>query len=159
LLYDELRHLARAQLRKRSRRDLVTTELVHEAYLKLFSDGGANAEDRLHFLALAATTMRNILIDHFRAGSAAKRGAGRFVETLDTNSVPLSDKGAVFQAVNGALDRLTLLDPRMGSVVEYKFFGGMTESEIAELLNVSKRTVSEEWRQARAWLSRELQQI
>lgn len=159
LLYDELRRIARVQLRRHSNRDLVTTELVHETYLRLYSRGGVDAQDRLHFLALAATTMRHILIDHFRAGSAAKRGAGRIVETLDTNSIPLADQGAVFNAVNQALERLADLDPRMGKVVEYKFFGGLTESEIAELLDVSKRTVSEEWRQARAWLSRELQPV
>ena len=157
LVYDELRRIARAQLRRRGGASLVTTELVHEAFLKLYSGSGSTANDRAHFLALAATAMRQVLIDHFRSRQAAKRGAGVEAATLETfHGAPLEDRGAMVVAVHEALARLESLDPRLARVVECRFFGGMTEDEIAEALEVSKRTVSREWRQARAWLAREL---
>lgn len=157
LVYEELRRLARGQLRKHGGGNLVTTELVHEAYLKLFSGSGSNAKDRPHFLALAATAMRQVLIDHFRARLAEKRGGGVDVATLETfHGASLEDRGSMVVSVHDALTRLDAFDPRLARLVECRFFGGMTEDEIAEALAVSKRTVSREWRQAKAWLAREL---
>ena len=156
MVYDELKLIARAQLRRRSRGTLMTTEVVHEAYLKLFGNQAARAKDRSHFLALAAQAMRQVLVDAFRSRQAEKRGGGLAPETLDTGSVPVEDRGAVLLAIHQALDRLAGFDERMAQVVVCKFFGGMTEDEIANALGVSKRTVSSEWRQARAWLAREL---
>lgn len=157
LVYQELRRIARGQLRRRKRASLVTTELVHEAFLKLYSGPGADAKDRAHFLALAATAMRQVLIDHFRARQAEKRGGGVEVATLDTfHGASLEDRGGLVLAVHDALKRLDAFDARLAKVVECRFFGGMNEDEIGEALGVSKRTVSREWRQAKAWLAREL---
>jgi len=157
LVYDELRRIARGQLRRRNGTSLVTTELVHEAFLKLYSGLGVDAKDRAHFLAVAATAMRQILIDHFRARQADKRGSGVKATTLETfHGVSLEERGSMVLAVHDALERLAQFDPRLGKIVECRFFGGMTEGEIAEALGISKRTVSREWRQAKAWLAREL---
>ncbi|MCP4203976.1 MAG: sigma-70 family RNA polymerase sigma factor [bacterium] len=158
LVYEELRRIARGQLRRRNGASLVTTELVHEAFLKLYAGPGADAKDRAHFLALAATAMRQVLIDHFRARQAEKRGGGVEVATLETfHGASLEDRGSMVVALHEALERLEGFDPRLARIVECRFFGGMTEDEIAEALSVSKRTVSREWRQAKAWLARELE--
>lgn len=157
LVYEELRRIARGQLRRRNGASLVTTELVHEAFLKLYSGPGGDANDRAHFLALAATAMRQVLIDHFRAWQAEKRGGRMKAATLETfHGAPLEERGGMVMAVHDALERLDRFDPRLAKVVECRFFGGMNEDEIGEALGVSKRTVSREWRQAKAWLSREL---
>lgn len=157
LVYEQLRRIARGQLRRRGAASLVTTELVHEAFLKLYSGAGVSANDRAHFLALAATAMRQVLIDHFRSRRAEKRGGGVEAATLETfHGAPLEDRGGTVLAVHEALDSLAKLDPRLAKVVECRFFGGMNEDEIGAALGVSKRTVSREWRQAKAWLAREL---
>lgn len=157
LVYGELRRIARGQLKRQNGASLVTTELVHEAFLKLYSGPGADANDRAHFLALAATAMRQVLIDHFRARQAEKRGGGVEAATLETfHGAPLEDRGGVVLAVHDALERLGRFDARLAKLVECRFFGGMNEDEIGVALGVSKRTVSREWRQAKAWLAREL---
>ncbi len=155
-VYHELRRLARAQLGRSSANTLHTTELVHEAYLKLFDARRLEAADRVHFLSLAARAMRQILIDHFRRRSAHKRGGNLSQETLNEGSVSLGHRGATLLALDEALIRLASRDQRLGKVVEYKFFGGMKESEISAVLGVSVRTVSNDWRRAKAWLSLEL---
>lgn len=152
-VYGELRRLARAQLRRRSGNTLATTELVHEAYLRLFDDRRIDSHDRIHFLSLAARAMRQILIEHFRARSAGKRGGGTPDATLDGERVAARDRGEALLAIDAALDDLGRRDPRLGRVVEYKFFGGMTEAEVATALGVSPRTVSNDWRRAKAWLT------
>lgn len=159
LVYGELKRIARAQLRKGPRGSFNTTELVHEAYLKLDSGAGAKANDRPHFLALAARAMRQVLIDHFRAQRAEKRGGPNEPETLGTvDGAVRHGRGDMILAIHAALERLEVLDPRLARVVECKFFGGMKETEVAAALGLAKRTVSRDWRQAKAWLARELQE-
>jgi RNA polymerase sigma factor (TIGR02999 family) len=156
-LYEPLRELARRELRRAGAGTLQTTELVHEAYLKLCDASRLAARDRSHFLALSARAMRQILVDHFRARSAGKRGGRQVVVALEEGALPAATRGEVVLAIDEALERLSRLSERTGRVVELKFFGGMTEPEIAEELEVSVRTVSGEWRRARAWLTRELE--
>lgn len=154
--YTELRRIARASLRSRPSRTLDTTSLVNEAYVKLFEGRSPAFEDRTHFFAVSARAMRQILVDHFRARSARKRGAGAVVLTLDDALVPDQERGEMILAIHEALERLATHDERLARVVEYKFFGGMTEQEIAEVLQLTTRTVSNDWRLARAWLVHEL---
>jgi len=157
-LYAPLRELAGRQLRRASGGGaLQTTELVHEAYLKLCDASRLGARDRAHFLALAARVMRQVLVDHFRAAGAGKRGGGALRIELEEGAIPADQRGGeLVLAVDAALDRLTVQSERAGRVVELKFFGGLTEPEIAEALEVSVRTVSAEWKKARAWLWLEL---
>lgn len=158
-LYGPLRELAHRQLRRSSGGALQTTELVHEAFVKLCDASELSARDRSHFLAVSARAMRQILVDHFRSRSAQKRGGAFARVELREGSIPVDGRGEVLLALDEALHRLALLSGRAGRVVELKFFGGMTEPEIAEELEVSVRTVSTEWRRARAWLTRELQAV
>lgn len=154
-LYGELQRLARGQLRRSRSDHLQTTELVHEAFLKMCRADQLSASNRGHFFAIAASAMRQILVDHYRRGAALKRGAGQ-VETLDENAPVSGHEGATVLAVDEALSRFVELDERAARVVEMKFFGGLGEPAIAEALGVSVRTVSGDWRRARAWLNREL---
>jgi len=158
-LYEPLRALARRQLRRAHGGALQTTELVHEAYLKLCDSAQLSARDRTHFLALSARAMRQILVDHFRARVAGKRGGQQLTVPLDSREIPVGARGEIVLAIDEALGRLSALNQRTGRVVELKFFGGMTEPEIADELEVSVRTVSNEWRKARAWLTRELEAV
>lgn len=154
-LYAELQRLARSQLRRGRSDHLQTTELVHEAYMKLCQAEKLSANDRSHFFAIAASAMRQILVDHFRRAASQKRGEGK-AETLDEAMMLRADDGATVLAIDEALSRFGELDPRAAHIVELKFFGGMTEPEIAGALDISMRTVSGDWRRARAWLNREL---
>lgn len=154
-LYEALQRLARGQRRRSPSSALQTTELVHEAYLKLCRAERLSPADRSHFFAIAASAMRQVLVDHHRRASAGKRGAGA-AETLDENALAGRQRGATLLAVDAALVRFEALDPRAAKVVELKFFGGCTEEAIAHSLGVSIRTVSGDWRRARAWLNREL---
>lgn len=154
LVYDELRALAQRQLgRERPGHTLEATGLVHEAYVKLAGGGPLDAGDRAHFLAIAARAMRQVLVDHARRKMAAKRGGGweRTTLTDSAGSVDFSNEEML------ALDRaLEELDERQRQVVEYRFFGGMEEEEIAAVLGVTARTVRRDWAKARAWLYRSL---
>ncbi len=155
-LYGELQKLARVQLRRSSGGSFQTTELVHEAYLKLCSAEQLAAGDRAHFFSIAAGAMRQILVDHFRRNTAAKRGGKEKPVTLDEQSLRRQQDGASVLVIDQALTRFAEIDERAAKVVEMKFFGGLTEEEIAEGLGISQRTVSGDWRRARAWLNREL---
>jgi RNA polymerase sigma-70 factor, ECF subfamily len=152
-VYDELRGMARARLRGRPGSSMQPTVLVHEAYLKLARAGTVNAADRSHFLAIAATAMRQVVVDHARAALSQKRGGGWQQTTLEAEpaAVQLAPEDVI--ALDRALDRL---DPRQRTVVECRYFAGMEEEEIAEALGVSSRTVRREWVKARAWLYTEL---
>ena len=152
LVYEDLRRLARRQLRREyGERTLTPTTLVHESYFKL-GGGAMAARDRAHFLALAARAMRQVLVDRARERNAAKRGGGALERTTLTDGVwvkELDDAGVL------ALDEaLAALDPRQRQVVECRFFGGMAEEEIAEALGISERTVHRDWVKARARLYR-----
>lgn len=155
-VYDELRGLAARYLsRERTDHTLQPTALVHEAFLKLHARGIVTG-GRTHFLALAATAMRQILVDHARAKAAVKRGGGWKKVTVSEAS-SLSDGGVEdVLAVNDALVKLAALDPVAARIVEMRFFAGLTEVEIASELDISDRWVREQWGHARAWLRREM---
>jgi len=157
LIYDELRRLARGYLR-RERRDhtLQPTALVNEAYLRLVDQSQVNWQNRAHFFGAAARLMRQILINHAVARGAAKRGGS--AERVSLNEVDLFpvEQAVDLVALDEALQRLEKLDPPQGRIVELRFFSGLTNEEIAEVMSISLATVSREWRTARAWLRREL---
>lgn len=151
-LYAELRGMARRELAATPRGTLCTTALVHEAFLKL--DGASlDVSERGPFMALAARTMRHVLIDHLRSGKADKRGGDRIKVTLATD-VPVPDSTSVIdlQDLEQGLQALEAVDPRLVSVVECRFYGGMAFDEIARHLCVSESTVYRDWRTARAFL-------
>lgn len=156
-VYDELRRMAHQKLRhERQGHTLSTTALVHEAYLKLVDQTRIEWEDRLHFFAMSSRIMRNILIDYARRRNAQKRGGDAPHVQFDEAFISADTSAQVFLALDEALKRLAKVDERLGRVVEYRFFGGMREKEIAELLGVSKRTVRRDWRKAKGWLARAL---
>jgi RNA polymerase sigma factor (TIGR02999 family) len=150
LLYEELREIAHRH--RGPDASLVTTALVHEAYLKLVDQSRAQWNDRAHFLALAAVVMRHILTDRARTQLAAKRGGGYGIVTLDDDTVASDDRPAALLQIHEALDRLAVVDERLAHVVEYRFFGGLTHDEIAVALGVTVRTVERDWAKARVLL-------
>jgi RNA polymerase sigma-70 factor, ECF subfamily len=155
-LHEELRRLAARSLRsERAGHSLQPTDLVHEAFLRLF---GTELElaDRRHFFALASRTMRRVLVDHARSRRRQKRGSGEGVVTLDEALAASPDRPEALLQLDEALERLTALDGRQGQVVELHYFGGLTYDEAAVVLEVSPATVKRELRSARAWLKREL---
>jgi RNA polymerase sigma factor (TIGR02999 family) len=156
-IYAELRSLAAGYLRgERPGHTLQPTALVHEAFLRLGSLSGC-AESPARFKALAARTMRNVLVDHARRRAAAKRGGERQRVTLDEGLAFLARGELDVLALHEALERFAALDERAARVVELRFFGGLTEPEAAEALGVSLRTVEGDWRMARAWLREALE--
>lgn len=158
LVYEDLRRVAHRQLgRERADHTLSTTALVHEAYLRLVDQTRARWVDRAHFFAVAAGVMRRILVDYARRYRAAKRGGDAQHLDLDNVQVSLEQRSEMLIGLDEALGRLAELNPRLSQVVEYRFFGGMTEEETAEALGVTDRTVRRDWIKAKAWLSRELQ--
>jgi RNA polymerase sigma factor (TIGR02999 family) len=160
--YNELHRLARRQLRhRRSGQTLTPTALVHEAFLKLVRRPVV-LEDQTHFFALAARAMRQILVDYARAHCSQKRNRGFRATTLDEGAEGAIAVDAVAEDLIGidrALGRLELLDERLAQIVEWRFFGGMTEEEIARNLNVTPRTIRRDWQKARAFLYRELHAV
>jgi RNA polymerase sigma factor (TIGR02999 family) len=156
LVYAELKRIAAAHLR-RERRDhtLQATALVHEAYLRLIGQT-IDWQSRAHFFATAARMMRRILVDHARAQRALKReGALLRVDWNETLNYAEQRSGELV-ALDDALLRLASFDPRQSRIVELRFFGGMTEEEIGEVLGVSSRTVKRDWTIAKSWLYGEL---
>src|SRR5262245_32326286 len=154
--YAELRRLAHAQLRRlRPGQTLTTTSLVHEAFVKLVRRP-VDTVDEVHFFSLAARAMRQILVDYARQRGARKRGAHLRPETLEEGAVAAETLADELLAIDEALSRLHALDERLAQVVEWRFFGGMTEQEVADALGVTVRTVRRDWQKARAFLSREL---
>ena len=150
LVYEDLRRVARRQLgRERPGHTLDATALVHESYMRLVSNLPLDAIDRAHFLAIAARSMRQVLIDHARRVAARKRGSGWQVTTL-TGGFPATAMAA--DELLALDDALSGLAPRQRQVVECRYFAGMEETEIALALGVSERTVRREWVKARAWL-------
>ena len=156
-LYDELRRLAHAKLARRSGETLSTTELVHETYLRLADAPGATWKDRAHFFALASRAMRFVLIDLARARQAEKRGGGQARVTLEELDVGKADRPEELLAIDEAMAALERVSPRLAAIVQYRFFGGMSHEEIAEVVNVSVPTVKRDWARARAWLYRFVQ--
>ena len=157
LVYDELRELASRYLnRERQDHTLQATALVHEAYMNLVDQTRVEWKNRAHFFGVAATAMRRLLINHAVARKTQKRGGDlRRVEWDE--AVALYEERAIdLLGMNEALERLAGIDPRQARLVELRFFGGLSNQEIAEVLSVSMRTVEREWRMARAWLKSEL---
>lgn len=157
LVYQELHAAAHRQLARRGPGDsLVTTALVHEAYLKLVDRSRAAFNDRGHFFAVAARAMRQILVDQARKRSSEKRGGRLRRIDLEAETVALEERAAEVVALDEALGRLEAIEPRLGQVVELRFFGGLSVEEAAEALDVSPPTVKRDWRKARLFLHREL---
>jgi RNA polymerase sigma factor (TIGR02999 family) len=153
LVYEELRAIAHRRLAAREvGGTLVTTGLVHEAYLKLVDQSNAEWRDRAHFLALASVAMRHILIDRAKARTRLKRGGVRRRVTLDDAIGSVEDQAESLLEIDDALDRLAQIEPRLAHVVECRFYGGLTEEEIAEALGVTTRTVERDWAKARMLL-------
>ena len=157
LVYDELRRVARAHLRReRPGHTLQATALVHEAYLRLVGGGGTTPRNRTHLFAMAARLMRQILVDHARRKDARKRGGAATVIALQ-ESVPAPEIAVVdVLALDEALTELSALDPRLCQVVELKFFAGLNIDETAEALHVSAATVERDWMVSKAWLHQRL---
>jgi RNA polymerase sigma factor (TIGR02999 family) len=157
IVYQELRQAAGGVLRsERPDHTLQPTALVHEAYLKLVGSGGIPARDRSHFLSIAARAMRQILVDHARRRGARKRGKGEAPVLLDFAIADAAMPVDELVALDDALEQLSAQNPRLRSVVELRFFGGLNEDQIAETLGVTTRTVQRDWVRARAWLYREV---
>jgi RNA polymerase sigma factor (TIGR02999 family) len=158
VVYDELRSMAHRQLRQeRDGHTLATTDLVHEAWLRLAPDPDGGVMERAQFFAIASAAMRRVLIDHARRHQAAKRGGGARAITLDDAQIAATESSAELVALDDALSRLAELDDRLARVVECRYFGGLSEDETARGLGVTARTVRRDWVKAKAWLYREPQ--
>ena len=157
LVYDELRRQARGFLSKeRADHTLQPTALVHEAYLKLVDQTRVSWQNRAHFFGIASQLMRRIVIDHARAHASGKRGGAAIRLSLDDVRIPPEERAAGLIALDEALKDLAQFDERKSQIVEMRFFGGLTDEEIAEVLQISTRTVLRDWKTARLWLYREL---
>jgi RNA polymerase sigma factor (TIGR02999 family) len=158
VVYNELRTIAHRHLAAMGRSATVqTTALVHEAYLKLVDQSRGEWKDRAHFFALASLSMRHILVDQAKARVALKRGGERRQVTLDDAEIGADDQPEALLQLNDAMDRLAETQPRLARVVECRFFGGLTEEEIAEALGLTVRTVQRDWAKARMLLRRALE--
>lgn len=158
LLYEELRRIAHRQLSgERSGHTLCTTALVHETYVKLADQTRARFSSRVHFLSVAALAMRRILVTHARKVHAEKRGGGRERLDLDQVDIPVEQRAEALVELDGALDRLATLNPRLSRIVECRFFGGMSEEETASALGITARTVRRDWVKAKGWLLQDLE--
>jgi len=164
LVYGELRRLAHKFMQQeRPDHTLQATALVSEAYLRLVDIRAVDWQDRAHFMAIAAQTMRRVLVDAARARAAEKRGGG--LERVDGGAsgvdldglpAPGTDRALELCALDEALDALARMDARRAKVIELRFFGGLTVEETAEILQISPQSVMRDWKLARAWLTREL---
>ncbi len=157
LVYQALRRLARHQLAGQpAGRTLTTTVLIHEAYLRLVDQRSARFEDRVHFYAYAARVMRTVLVDAARERAAQKRGGAWRAVELDERHLAVDAQADLVLAVDQALGRLAHEDERLARLVECRFFGGMTDEEVAQVLGVSDRTLRRDWLKARTWLHAQL---
>lgn len=153
LIYPQLRKLAQDYLRgERADHTLQPTALVNEVYLRLGNQQDKDWKNRAHFLAVSATIMRQVLVDYARMRRSKKRGGGVPKVALDSLQLVAEGRPEKMMALDEALLRLSKLDARQSRIVELRFFGGLSDEEIAEVLDISKRTVQREWQYARAWL-------
>jgi len=156
-VYDDLRAIARRQLAIRAGGGtLSTTGLVHEAYLKLVAQARVSWKDRAHFVALAALAMRHVLVDRAKARLAGKRDGERQRISFDEAVIPSEDQPELLLELSDAIDQLARVEPRLAQVVDCRFFGGMSEDEVAEAMGVTTRTVQRDWAKARMLLRRAL---
>lgn len=157
LLYDDFRRLAGLYLKDEGcGHTLQPTALVHEAFLRMIDQTRVEWHGRTHFFAIGAQAMRRILVDHARRRRRLKRGGGRVRITLNERLAVSPARDEDLLAVDDALKKLAEVDPRQATIVELRFFGGLSVEEVAEVLGASKRTVEAEWTMVRAWLRREL---
>ncbi len=155
-IYAELHRLAASFLRnERAHHTLQPSALINEAYLRLVEHKTMPAVDRAHFMRQAARAMRNVLIDHARQKRARKRDHSLLEPTLDQTIADFSPEE--YLTIDNALSRLEVWDPRQAEIVELRFFGGLSVTEIAETLSISEKTVKRDWAMARAWLRTELE--
>jgi RNA polymerase sigma factor (TIGR02999 family) len=159
LVYQELRRLAEGYVRREQAKSVQATELVHEVYLRLLKDPSPQWQDRGHFLAIAAISMRRLLVERARARGASKRGGDQIAVTLDERLLPEAATGDPVDliAVDRALEALARAHPEHARVVELRFFGGLSVDEMANVLDLSPATVKRHWTFAKAWLLREMQ--
>jgi RNA polymerase sigma factor (TIGR02999 family) len=155
-IYEELHRIAHRELRRRRGASLQTTELLHDAYVKLVDQTRLEVEDRSHFMALAATAMRHILVDIARARHTQKRGGNWQRISLTDVGVTPGEGWEDIMALHAALERLEGFDERMCRVVECRYFGGLTVEETASALGIAPRTVDRAWQKAKLWLYREM---
>ena len=157
-LYEELRVIAHRRIARRpDGGTLETTGLVHEVYLKLVDQPRAEVQDRAHFLALASLAMRHVLVDRAKARGRLKRGGATGLVTFDEERIAVDDQPEALLQLDDALSWLAELEPRLARVVECRFFGGLSEAEIAQALGVTERTVQRDWAKARMLLRRALE--
>ena len=158
LVYEELRRLAHHfMVGQRPEHTLQTTALVNEAYMRLADQTKPSWQNRAHFFAVAARAMRQILVNYARSNRAQKRGGGALKVELDEVAIISPEESKEIVDLHEALERLTALDSRKAQVVELKYFGGLNYDEMAEVLKISPVTVRRDWRFAKAWLYKELQ--
>ena len=157
LVYREMRRRAGAHLQhERNDHTLQPTALVHEAYMRLVGQERVAWQNRAHFFAIASQMMRRILVDHAREHQAAKRPGAGVKVMLDDRIGAAQPRECEFIALDQALVELTRIDPRQGLIVELRYFGGLSEQEVGEVLSISRATVTREWQTARAWLYRRM---
>lgn len=156
LVYDDIRGIARAHLRRQAAGHLVQSgTLIHEVYIRLSQTCAIRCNNRAHFFALCSQMVRRILVDHARKQGSAKRAGGLQVP-LDEALVGSKARGVDVEALDEALTALQKVDPRKSRIVELRFFGGLSVAETAEVLEISEETVTRDWRVAKTWLFREL---
>lgn len=156
-VYAEVRRIAHAEMRRvKPTETMNTTAVVHEAYLKLVTASGIPWEDRGHFFAVAATAMRQVLVDHARRASTGKRGGGdRGIPLEDVDSgagIPVDQNPENLLALDAALTQLSRIDDRLGRIIDLRYFAGLSVHETAQVLGIAERTVKRDWRRARAYL-------
>ncbi len=157
VIYQELRQIASRLLKNESgKHTLQTTDLVHEAYLRLVDEAYFSWENRVQFFAIAARAMRQFLIAYAKKQKALKRGGSLIKVTLDENAVAAEEKTLRVLALDEALQRLEQYDPRLGRIVELRYFAGLTIEETARVMDISPATVKRDWITARAWLASEI---
>ena len=157
IVYEELHRRAASYLRReRPDHTLQTTALIHEAYVRLVDQKEVRWQNRAHFFGVAAQMMRRILVDHARERRSAKRPGSAVRVALDDQMGAAEQRDCDVLQLDEALTVLAALDPRQGQIVEFRYFAGMSESEVADVLSVSRSTVTREWQMARAWLYRRL---
>lgn len=156
-VYDELRRIAGGYLgQQRARHTLQPTALVHEAYMRLVDQTSVPWSDAVHFRAIAARVMRQVLVDHARKRGAKKRGGDRLKVTLDSSIGMPAESALDMLMLEEALEALAAMDERKSRVVELLFFGGMKHAEAARIIGVSQKTIESDWYMARAWLGKRL---
>lgn len=157
LVYDDPRRIAMRQIaRGGAGETLNATALVHEAYLRLVDETRVEWQDRAHFFAIAARSMRRIIVDHARERRAQKRGGGQVHLELDPERIAVVEQAETLLALDAALAAMSAINERLAQVAECRLFGGLSEEETAQALSVSLRTVQRDWQRARAWLQREM---